>query len=147
MIIQPIYRVHSGLASVVGAPPCSATNGSPRTHEDDPAPFWAVSERRNSCFQCSDERVHVDLEMSPPCIQRRIGRSNSRQGLHGASVQYQTIQVTVLGQHRLDGRGECGLVGSVRVISEGFGSEHPKCDWHVALDHLQGLGVRRSQSI
>src|ERR1700744_6494809 len=34
----------------------------------------------------------------------------------------------------------CGL------SARGVGSEHPKCNWHVALDHLQGLGVRRSQS-
>ena len=72
-------------------------DGGPRTDEYDPAPSRAASERRNGCFQRSDERVHVDLEVRPPCIQRRVGRSNLRQRLNGAGIQYQTIQVTMLG--------------------------------------------------
>lgn len=85
--------------------------------------------------------------MRPPCIQGRVSRSDSRHGFQGGSTQYQTVQVTMLGLHGLDSRRECGLVGSVQVISEGLGSERPKCNWHVAMYNLQGLGMCRSQSI
>ena len=53
----------------------------------------------------------------------------------------------MLGCRGLNGCGEGKLVGSVQVISEEFESERTKCNWHVALYDLQGLGMRRSQSI
>jgi hypothetical protein len=122
-VILPIQRVHGCLARVVWAPTRNATDGSTRTNEDNFTPVRALTERRGSSFQCSNQRVHINLEVRPPCVQGRAGRSNPRRGIQSASVQYQTIQATILGRHRLYGPGECDFIGSVQIISERLGRE------------------------
>lgn len=72
-VILPIQGVHGRLARIVGAPTRDTPNGSTRTDEDNLTSGRTFTERRNSSLQCSDNRVHVDLEVRPPRVQGCAG--------------------------------------------------------------------------